>query len=195
MWGAPAAQPEHARLACLAAIDMLKAVPSINQRWTTTLQESMALGIGVNSGIARVGNTGSRHKFKYGPLGNAVNLASRVQGATKYLRSPILVTGSTHSQLAAGCLSRRLCQVRVVNIVEPVELYELSASDQSGWIELKLGYETALAAFERRDFRLLSGLLEKWPDDGPCLLLLSRAAACLLAPASQFDPVWELPGK
>ncbi len=199
MWGAPAVQPEHARLACLAAIDMLKAVPAINLRWSKTLQESMALGIGVNSGIARVGNTGSHHKFKYGPLGNTVNLASRVQGATKYLRSPILVTGSTHSQLAADFLSRRLCQVRVVNIVEPVELYELAASDQSGWTELKLGYETALAAFERRDFRLaaqkLSGLLEKWPDDGPSLLLLSRAATCLLAPASQFDPVWELPGK
>ena len=104
MWGAPAAQPEHARLACLAAIDMLKAVPGINQRWSTTLQEPMALGIGVNSGIARVGNTGSHHKFKYGPLGNTVNLASRVQGATKYLRSPILVTGSTHSQLGSGFL-------------------------------------------------------------------------------------------
>ena len=199
MWGAPAAQAEHARLACLAAIDMLTAVPSINQRWSTTLQEPMALGIGVNSGIARVGNTGSRHKFKYGPLGNTVNLASRVQGATKYLRSPILVTGSTHSQLGAGFLSRRLCRVRVVNIVEPVELYELTVSDQSGWTELKQGYETALAAFERREFRqaahVLSGLLEKWPDDGPCLLLLSRAATCLLDPIAEFNPIWELPGK
>src|SRR5208282_6133126 len=44
MWGAPAAQPEHARLACLAAIDMLKAVPGINERWSSTLKESMALG-------------------------------------------------------------------------------------------------------------------------------------------------------
>ncbi len=199
MWGAPAVQPDHARLACLAALDMLRAVPGINQRWSTILQEPMALGIGVNSGIASVGNTGSHHKFKYGPLGNTVNLASRVQGATRYLRSPILVTGATHSQLAADFLSRRLCQVRVVNIVEPVELHELAASDQSGWTELKQGYETALAAFECRDFRraahVLSGLLEKWPDDGPCLLLLSRAATCLLSPTAEFNPIWELPGK
>lgn len=178
---------------------MLRAVPGINQRWSTILQEPMALGIGVNSGIASVGNTGSHHKFKYGPLGNTVNLASRVQGATRYLRSPILVTGATHSQLAADFLSRRLCQVRVVNIVEPVELHELAASDQSGWTELKQGYETALAAFECRDFRraahVLSGLLEKWPDDGPCLLLLSRAATCLLSPTAEFNPIWELPGK
>jgi adenylate cyclase len=199
MWGAPAAQPEHARLASRAAIDMLQAVPRINQQWSATLREPMALGIGVNSGIARVGNTGSRHKFKYGPLGNTVNLASRVQGATKYLRSPILVTGSTHVQLAAGFLTRRLCQVRVVNIVEPVELFELAAADQAGWSELKQGYESALAAFERRDFRraahLVSGLLERWPDDGPSLLLLSRAADCLLSPGTEFNPVWELPGK
>ena len=159
----------------------------------------MALGIGINSGIARVGNTGSHHKFKYGPLGNTVNLASRVQGATKYLRSPILITGSTHSQLDAGFQSRRLCLVRVVNIVEPVELHELADSDQSAWAELKYGYEAALAAFERRDFRsaarVLSGLLETWPDDGPSLLLLARAANCLNAPLSEFNPVWELPGK
>jgi adenylate cyclase len=199
MWGAPAAQPEHARLACLAAIDMLKALPRINQRWSAVLQGQMAFGIGVNSGIARVGNTGSHHKFKYGPLGNTVNLASRVQGATKYLRSSILITGATHSQLDSGFQSRRLCLVRVVNIVEPVELHELVTADQAGWSELKQGYETALTAFERRDFRraaqVVSGLLEKWPDDGPCLLLLSRAAACLLAPTSEFNPVWELPGK
>ena len=199
MWGAPAAQPEHAQLACLAAIDMLKAVPSINERWSTILQEPMALGIGVNSGIARVGNTGSRHKFKYGPLGNTVNLASRIQGATKYLRVPILVTGSTHSQLASSFLSRRLCQVRVVNIAKPVELYELAGGERLGWTELKQGYETALAAFECGDFRraaqVLSGLLEKWPDDGPCLLLLSRAVSSLLTPTAEFNPVWDLPGK
>ena len=199
MWGAPAEQPEHARLACLAAIDMLKALPRINERWSAVLQEPMAFGIGVNSGIARVGNTGSHHKFKYGPLGNTVNLASRVQGATKYLRSPILITGSTHSQLDSRFQSRRLCLVRVVNIVEPVELHELAISDQPGWTELKQRYETALAAFERRDFRraaqVVSDLLEKWPDDGPCLLLLSRAATCLIAPTSEFNPVWELAGK
>jgi adenylate cyclase len=199
MWGAPAMQPEHAQLACRAALDMLNALPHINERWSAVLQEPMAFGIGINSGIARVGNTGSRHKFKYGPLGNTVNLASRVQGATKYLRSPILITGSTCSRLDAGFQSRRLCLVRVVNIVEPVELHELAPSDQPGWSVLQQGYETALSAFEHRDFRraaqVLTGLLEKWPDDGPCLLLLSRAATCLIAPTSEFNPVWELPGK
>jgi adenylate cyclase len=199
MWGAPAEQPEHSRLACLAAGDMLASLPSLNARWSAALQEPMAFGIGINTGVARVGNMGSRHKFKYGPLGNTVNLASRVQGATKYLRSPILITGSTNRQIGEGFLVRRLCQVRVVNIVEPVELHELAAPNQPGWDDLKRRYETGLAAFERGDFRraaqLVSALLETWPDDGPSILLLSRAADCLIESAASFDPIWQLPGK
>src|SRR5262249_36584227 len=68
MWGAPEAQPDHARLACLAALDMLARVPELNERWRTQLKETMGLGIGVNTGVSRVGNMGSPHKFKYGPL-------------------------------------------------------------------------------------------------------------------------------
>ena len=58
MWGAPEEQPDHARLACRAALDMLDLVPQLNERWLTTLKEPMSLGIGINSGVARVGNTG-----------------------------------------------------------------------------------------------------------------------------------------
>jgi adenylate cyclase len=204
MWGAPSAQPQHAGLACRAATDMLAALPELNARWQATLGEEMAFGIGVNSGVARVGNTGSRHKFKYGPLGNTVNLASRVQGATKYLKAPILITAATRSQLAKESLGkeysvRRLCRVRVVNIEEPVELYELAAPDRAGWEDLRQGYETALESFERKDFRraakVASALLENWQDDGPCQLLLSRAAEHLLNPEKEFDSVVKLPGK
>ena len=199
MWGAPVDQPEHATLAARAAVDMLAAVPRINERWATTLGETMDLGIGINSGVARVGNTGSRHKFKYGPLGNTVNLASRVQGATKYVRSRILVTDATRSRRGSGFASRRVCQVRVVNIAEPVVLHELGRTDDAGWGELQQAYEGALSAFENRDFHqaahLLAGLLQTRPDDGPSLLLLSRVANCLVSTDGVFNPCWDLPGK
>lgn len=199
MWGAPTAQPDHARLACRAAADMLAAIPALNARWSAVIQEQMAVGIGVNSGVARVGNIGSQHKFKYGPLGNTVNLASRVQGATKYLRSPILVTGSTRQLVGDEFPVRRLCRVRVVNIAEPVELYELAAANQPGWAMLKSTYEDGLSAFEQGEFRLaaqrISGLLHDWPEDGPSILLLSRAADSLVKSVANWDPVWELPGK
>jgi adenylate cyclase len=199
MWGAPVAQSDHATLAARAAVDMLATVPRINERWASTLGETMDLGIGINSGVARVGNTGSRHKFKYGPLGNTVNLASRVQGATKYVRSRILVTDATRSLMDDGFASRRVCRVRVVNIAEPVVLHELGRTDDAGWPELKRAYEGALSAFENSDFHeaahLLGGLLQSRPDDGPSLLLLSRVANCLVSADGDFNPCWDLPGK
>lgn len=199
MWGAPVSHENHASLACRAAIDMLTALHGIDERWAHRIGEATTLGIGINSGIACVGNTGSRHKFKYGPLGNTVNLASRVQGATKYVRSPILVTGATRDRLGSGFATRRICRVRVVNIAEPVDLHELMRSDHAGWEGLQRGYEGALVAFENRDFHaaahILGGLLRERPNDGPSLLLLSRVANCLVAPDDTFDPCWVLPGK
>ena len=201
MWGAPSAQPQHAGLACRAATDMLAALPELNARWQATLVEPMAFGIGINSGMARVGNTGSKHKFKYGPLGNTVNLASRVQGATKYLKAPILITGASRSRLGADYSVRRLCRVRVVNIEEPVELYELAEPNRPGWDKLREGYESALAAFEQKNFRhaarVASALLEDWQDDGPSQLLLRASAPpkMLVSPDSDFDPVWEPAGE
>ena len=68
MWGAPKEAPDHARRACRAALDMLAKLPELNERWRSTLKEPMGLGIGINTGVAQVGNTGSAYKFKYGAL-------------------------------------------------------------------------------------------------------------------------------
>lgn len=199
MWGAPKEEPAHARLACRAALEMLARLPEINTRWGATLGEPMDLGIGVNSGIAQVGNTGSSYKFKYGALGNTVNLASRVQGATKYFKTGLLVTGSTRSALDSNFAARLLCRVGVMNIAEPVDLHELAPADRPGWDRLRGAYEEALALFEKREFQSatqkLGNLLADFPDDGPSLLLLSRAVDCLVHLPSDFDPVWRLPGK
>jgi adenylate cyclase len=199
MWGAPEQQPDHARLACSAALAILGTLPELIARWQPVIGVPMGLGIGINSGIARVGNTGSRYKFKYGPLGNAVNLASRVEGSTKYLRTRLLITGGTRAQLDANFTTRRLCRVRVVNIAEPVDLYELAPPDDPRWTDRKDRYEQALMAFERRDFRdavqIVGNLLHEYPDDGPALILLSRSTSSLIEDSPCFVPVWELPGK
>ncbi len=198
MWGAPDEdQTDHAQLACLAAVDMLGALPAINDRWQAAIGYPTDVGIGINTGVARVGNTGSSQKFKYGPLGNTVNLASRVQGATKYLKSKLLVTGATHERLSTGFPARRVCTVRVVNIDAPIALYEIIADPEDA--EFKAPYEQALECFENQDCAkaaaLLGGLLSSDPPDGPSVVLMSRVASELLKPSAEFDPVWELPGK
>ena len=95
MWGAPAEQPDHARRACRSAVEMLELLDPLRERWKEITPDKFGFGIGINTGMARVGNTGSKVKFKYGPLGNTVNLASRVQGITKKLGVAALITDST----------------------------------------------------------------------------------------------------
>jgi adenylate cyclase len=198
MWGAPETCANHARLACRAAMTMLDRLPFLNQRWQSILGEPMSLGIGVNTGIARVGNVGSTRKFKYGPLGTPVNLASRVQGMTKYLQTTLLVTAAVHAQLDSEFDARRLCRVRVVNIAEPVDLYELAPTGIGGWSELKQAYEEALNLFEKQEFpqaaRVLGKVLSEFPNDGPSRVLMTRVFNCQVDP-SKFDVVWEPPGK
>jgi adenylate cyclase len=199
MWGAPQDQPQHAQLACRAALEILDRLPALNQRWQESLQEPIVLGIGINTGVAQVGNTGTSRKFKYGALGSTVNLASRVQGATKYLKTPLIITGTTQAQLDASFSTRRLCKVAVVNMAAPVDLYELARPDQPLWHRLKPAYEEALAGFECKNFAsvipILGNLLAERRDDGPSLLLLARAVSCMVEETAGFDPVWKLPGK
>jgi adenylate cyclase len=199
MWGAPEPQPDHAARACRAAIEMIGCLPSLNGRWQGPLGEPMGFGVGVNTGIARVGNMGSKRKFKYGPLGDTVNVASRVQGATKYFKSGLLITRATRDRLGAEFQVRRLGQARVVNIADPIELYELCSPDQPAACELGSAYEEALVAFEagefRRTSRILGRIINVHGDDGPSFALLARAITCLVEEPVTFDPAFRLPGK
>jgi adenylate cyclase len=87
----------------------------------------------------------------------------------------------------------------VVNIAEPVDLYELVVRGEPGWADLKQGYEEALQKFEASEYRpaarILGRLLSQHPFDGPSLVLMSRTVNCLVEEAPRHDPVWELPGK
>jgi adenylate cyclase len=204
MWGAPTNQPDHATLACRAALDMLKHLPETVARWRPTLEEEFDLGIGINTGIAQVGNTGTELKFKYGPLGNTVNLASRIQGATKYFKARLLITEMTKAAIDQSSndedifRTRRLGKIRVVNIATPVGIYELVTEETPDWESLKTKCETALERYVEKDFRDAARILGKvqvdHPDDGPSLFLLSKVVNCLCDP-KQFSEVWNLDSK
>lgn len=196
IWNAPMDQPDHARLACAAARSMLGVLPGLNQRWAARIGGPFGLGIGLNSGMALVGNTGSRSRFKYGPLGHTVNLASRVEGATKQFGVPILITGATRSRLGDWEGTRRLCLARVVGIVEPVALYELHADGgDPDWRARRDAYEAGLDHFEggrlAESCRILHSLLEGQAEryDLPALTLVGRAVEQLKDPSRPFDPV------
>jgi len=199
MWGAPGHQPDHAKRCVIAAQKMQMQIPLINEKWSKQIGEPLALGIGINSGKTWVGNTGSSIKFKYGPLGPSVNLASRVEGLTKYLRSYLLITGATKKLLDDSFLTRRVCKTTVVNVVEPVDIYEVFVEANEKSKRLKQVTEQALIELEKNNFREASKIsgfsLAEFPDDGPLILILHRAVEMLMNPTQAFQPVWHPPGK
>jgi adenylate cyclase len=202
MWNAPLDQPDHAIRAARSALAMRDGLPELNRRWRDRLGKPLGLGIGINSGPALVGNTGSHKKFKYGPLGHTVNLASRVEGATKQLGVGLLFTGSTFERLGESFATRRLCQARVMGIAGGVDLHELNAGIASpDWLARRESYERALALYEAGRWseacQALYPLLntDSGSYDLPGLTLLSRAVECLKAPPLVFDPVFELRSK
>jgi adenylate cyclase len=200
MWGAPQAQPDHARRACRAALDMLACVSWLSDDWQGIIGEPTTLGIGINSGEASVGNSGTRRRFKYGPLGNTVNLASRIQGATKYLKAGALITRATLERVGDEFARRRLASLQVVNIREPVDVYELVPAGEPGWAGLKEGYETALALYEKGPDHLqeaaqvLTGLATPFGVKGPNLFLLARILGAM-QDRDTWSKVYVLPGK
>lgn len=125
MWNAPIEQADNAARACRAAIAMQGEMPGLNGVWSVQIGRELGLGIGVHSGIAEVGNAGSARRLKYGPRGHSVNLAARVEGATKQVGVPVLITGATRAKLPVDVPCRRAGTVRMVGVTEPVELYAL----------------------------------------------------------------------
>jgi len=202
MWNAPTDQPDHAERACRAALEMADVLPDVNKKWRAALGGEIGLGIGINTGKALVGNTGTRYKFKYGPRGSTVNLGSRVEGATKYLGVPILISQTTRMDLGPTFGTRRLGRVRLVGVGEPADLHELHAEQPTeAWRARRDAFEAALSYYERGRFadacKTLYPLLAapEGQEDMPSLTLIARAVEQLKSQGATFDPVLELSGK
>jgi adenylate cyclase len=201
MWNAPFDQPDHATRAALAALDIVDDLPPLQTRWFHQTGGLLDLGIGLNSGLALVGNTGTPFKLKYGPRGHHVNLGSRIEGATKYLGVRIIAAASTIQSASADVRSRRLGRVRMAGLSEPVELFEIYAKATAPHDPRRDAYEAAFREFEQTHFdeaaRILRSILADATEDldVPTFQLLSRVIACLKNPPALFDPTWTLDAK
>jgi adenylate cyclase len=125
-WGAPQPQPDHALRACRAALDMLAELDRLRQGWRAAGLPDIDVGIGLNTGPMSVGFVGSQDRFyNYTILGDAVNLASRLEGANKQYGTRIIIGPQTHAQVQGRVVARQLDLVRVKGKQEPVRIYEL----------------------------------------------------------------------
>ena len=199
MWGAPVSRSNHAELAVRAGLKMIEMIPIINEQWKDVVGETFDIGIGVNTGEAQVGNTGSDRHFKYGPLGGVVNISSRLQGSTKQIHSRFMVTKSTASQLPADIHTRNLRAVRFVNVKEAIEVYEVPFEPDEAWMQLKSDYEEGLNFYKNGQLaeatQKMASIINKFPNDRPSLQLLSDSVRSLSIEPEAFDPVWNLSQK
>lgn len=127
-WGAPLAVEDHPRRAVEAALDMMDELEELNEQWSETgAPARLAIGIGVNTGEAIVGNIGSlSRKLDYTAIGDAVNLASRLEGLNKEYGTSIIVSETTASRLDADAYElATLDEVKVKGKEQAVRIFEL----------------------------------------------------------------------
>jgi adenylate cyclase len=150
MWNAPADQPDHPELACRAALRMIDSLPAVQRKWAHVLVDELRLGIGVHTGMAQVGNAGSSRRAKYGPRGANVNLAHRVEAAAKAVGVSAVVTRATASRLSNRLLATRICQVQLLGVEAPIDLFGIRQATTDEAILTQLAeYGRALALFEQ----------------------------------------------
>lgn len=125
-WGAPQPQPDHPLRACKAALRMLEKLEELRPRWRAAGFPDIQVGIGINTGPMSVGFVGSQDRFyNYTVLGDAVNLASRLEGANKEYGTRVLASGATFERVRGEVVAREVDAVRVKGRRDPVVLHEL----------------------------------------------------------------------
>jgi adenylate cyclase len=122
-WGAPLPDPDHARNAMLAAIEMQLALQSLQSYFKGRGWPEIRAGIGINTGRVSVGNMGSEVRVAYTVMGDEVNLASRLEGITKQYEVDIIVGENTRNAVT-DLVYRELDHVRVKGKDKPVAIYQ-----------------------------------------------------------------------
>ncbi|MGH8852302.1 MAG: CHASE2 domain-containing protein [Casimicrobiaceae bacterium] len=122
-WGAPIDNPDHARDAVLAALAMQRRMATLAEEFRKRGWPELGIGVGINSGAMNVGDMGSEFRKAYTVLGDAVNLASRLEGLTREYGVGVIL-GEDTRQAIVGLRCRELDRVRVKGRANPVTIYE-----------------------------------------------------------------------
>ncbi|MBF0194909.1 MAG: adenylate/guanylate cyclase domain-containing protein [Magnetococcales bacterium] len=202
-WGAPLNQPNHATLACRAAIDMKKHLASMRVRLKNEGRPELMVRMGLNSGPMVVGNMGSKQRMDYTIMGDAVNLAARLEGANKFYKSDLMISDATYNLAKNDVDVRKLDVVRVIGKKEPVTIYQLL--DNKGEVvgnhaDLITRFNAGLVDYKKRDYANAANkfqhALEIDKMDGPSQTYFLRCQEYITTPpATDWDGVFQFTAK
>jgi adenylate cyclase len=208
-WGAPFEVDDHATSACNSALKMMRRVREMQRQWQAQGKPQLDIGIGLNSGVASVGNMGSALRYGYTALGDTVNLSSRLEGLNKDYGTHIIVNETTYAATRdAKFVYRELDLIRVKGKTHPVMIYELiGRAGEENLYGSSADVEQRLEQFARgrtlyrarrweeaqRAFQIM---IDKWPDDGPARTYWKRCQEYLFdEPPSGWDGVFTMTHK
>lgn len=192
-WNAPEPIGDHARSACDAALRCREAGLRLAQSPDWGGWPVFGTRFGLHCAKALIGHFGARDRMNYTAMGDAVNLASRLEGLNKQYGTSILVSETIRENAAQDFEFRLLDKVAVKGKSEAIRIYELlgrkgEAGEMCGIVE---AYEKAFAAYGARDFAGAAAILAQQPDDGPSATLLHRCQEYQAAPpAADWDGVY-----
>ena len=178
-WNAPLDDPHHASHAAQAALAMMRELDVLNAKWKAGAEargeehHEVRFGIGLATGESYVGNFGSSHRFDYSALGDCVNLASRLEAATKLYRTSTLASEATRDA-SPDLPWLEVDTVRVVGKIKAVKVFTLVGSGIEGrseaFVALAALHEHMLAAYRSGDFAAAASLAKQAGAAAPALL-------------------------
>ena len=208
-WGAPFEEPGHAARGCQTALKMMDRVREMQKKWEAEGKPHLDIGIGLNTGVASVGNMGSVLRYGYTALGDTVNLSSRLEGLNKDYGTHILVNETTYAAAKdEGFVFRELDLIRVKGKLQPVTIYELIGragqnsvygTPEDGHARISL-FQQARELYRKRAWaeaqKTFQMILDKWPDEGPSRTYWKRCQDYLFdEPSSGWDGVFTMTHK
>ncbi|HNV47131.1 MAG TPA: adenylate/guanylate cyclase domain-containing protein [Spirochaetota bacterium] len=179
VFGAPRAYSNNAERAVSAAFDMLRSLQNIDTAGLIMPDGRLDMGIGIHEGDVIVGNIGSKERFDYTVIGDAVNLASRLEGLTKMYRSHVIVSESVRAALKDAMTFRELDRVRVKGKGIPTTIFKLENVTRMRFSEEQLrDYAKAVSMYKIKNWdtaiEYFNKVLEHNPDDYVSAMFVSR---------------------
>ncbi len=194
-WNAPLEQPDHALRAARTALRCQRKLAERRPAFKARTGVDLYMRVGVNTGDVVVGNMGSHDRFDYTVLGDAANLASRLEGANKAFGTATMVAESTWQGAQDGLVGREIGHITVVGRKTPVRVYEvLGLAGETPPIDPD-AFAAALQLCVQAEWAEAADAFAAWPDDPLAQTYLRKCRALADEPDGHWDAVWNLTEK